>query len=143
MGKIKVRTLGDESLENKQKEKSKQKAHEKKMVKGGKGGERIVSVGPSEEELARLSVLSSQSSGSSQPVVGLSVAETDEPKTGDFESDNRKQKTDNRYPTMTTVPGIFAAGDCVDFRYRQAIVAAGQGCMAALDAQKWLEDFLP
>ena len=40
MGKIKVRTLGDESLENKQKEKSKQKAHEKKMVKGGKGGER-------------------------------------------------------------------------------------------------------
>ena len=91
----------------------------------------------------QLSVLSSQSSGSSQPVVGLSVAETDEPKTGEPESDNRKQKTDNRYPTMTTVPGIFAAGDCVDFSYRQAIVAAGQGCMAALDAQRWLENFLP
>ena len=55
MGKIKVRDLGDESLENKQKEKSKQKGKEKKFVKGGKGGERIVSVGPSEEELAALS----------------------------------------------------------------------------------------
>ena len=88
----------------------------------------------------QLSVLGSRLSVPSQSVVGLSVAETDEPKTGEPESDNRKQKTDNRYPTMTTVPGIFAAGDCVDFRYRQAIVAAGQGCMAALDAQKWLED---
>ncbi len=54
MGKIKVRTLGDESLENKQKEKSKQKANEKKFVKGAKGGERIVSVGPSEEEIAKI-----------------------------------------------------------------------------------------
>ena len=53
MGKIKVRMLGDENLENKQKQQAKQKGHEKKLVKGGKGGERIVSVGPSEEELAR------------------------------------------------------------------------------------------
>jgi len=54
MGKIKVRTLGDESLENKQKEKSKQKNKEKKLVKGTKGGERIVAVGPTEEELAKI-----------------------------------------------------------------------------------------
>ena len=42
--------------------------------------------------------------------------------------------------TETNVSGIFAAGDCVDPRYRQAIVAAGQGCMAAMDAEKYLED---
>jgi len=41
--------------------------------------------------------------------------------------------------TETNVSGIFAAGDCVDPRYRQAIVAAGQGCMAAMDVQKYLE----
>jgi thioredoxin reductase (NADPH) len=38
------------------------------------------------------------------------------------------------------LPGVFAAGDCVDYHYKQAIVAAGMGCMAALDVQKWLSE---
>lgn len=59
--------------------------------------------------------------------------------------DNQIETDDEGYilhkeHTMTSIPGVFAAGDVVDTRYRQAITAAGMGCQAAIDCERWLED---
>ena len=81
------------------------------------------------------------------PTDGLFVAIGHDPATSFVKDLVELKKTghvtvrhDEKYPTMTTVPGIFAAGDNVDDVYRQAIIAAGHGAMAGMDAERWLED---
>ena len=83
-------------------------------------------------------------SSSEIEVDGVFVAIGHDPSTAIFK-DKIKLDKDNyvitdKGGTNTSVPGIFAAGDCVDKIYRQAVTAAGMGCMAALDAEKWLAE---
>ncbi|CAM0819464.1 Thioredoxin reductase [Acinetobacter baumannii] len=92
--------------------------------------------------------MKSTSDGSTQDVEvqGLFVAIGHKPNTGMFDGQLnlrdgyiQVQSGTSGNATATSVAGVFAAGDVADSIYRQAITSAGSGCMAALDAEKYLD----
>jgi len=91
-------------------------------------------------------ILKSDGSKEEISLHGIFVAIGHKPNTdifaGQLEMENGYIKTvsgTSGNATATNIPGVFAAGDVQDHIYRQAITSAGTGCMAALDAQRYLE----
>ncbi|NEA57717.1 thioredoxin-disulfide reductase [Streptomyces sp. SID13666] len=96
-----------------------------------------------ENKLSGLTLRSTKNGETSElPVTGLFIAIGHDPRTelfkGVLELDGEGYLTVDAPSTRTNISGVFAAGDVVDHTYRQAITAAGTGCSAALDAERFL-----
>jgi thioredoxin reductase (NADPH) len=84
------------------------------------------------------------SDGTSLDVTGIFIAIGHDPRSelvrGQVDTDAEGYVLVNALSTATSVAGVFAAGDLVDRTYRQAVTAAGTGCSAAIDAERWLAE---
>ncbi len=115
------------------------KANEKIEILINKGVDEVLG----DEKVTGLKLKDTQSGGTSElPLDGMFLAIGHIPVTEVFDSiekDNLGYIV-HKENTMTSATGVFAAGDCVDHRYRQAITAAGMGCQAAIDAARWMDE---
>lgn len=126
-------------------------AHEKIQLHWNKEIAQLLTINtenPFGEKVEKISslVLKDTAGGglSTLPIEGLFVAIGHQPNTGLFKGqlplDTSGYLVVEKGSSRTTIPGVFAAGDVADHTYRQAITAAGSGCMAAIDAERWLAE---
>jgi thioredoxin reductase (NADPH) len=98
-----------------------------------------------EDRLESITLRSTQDGTESElPVTGLFIAIGHDPRSelvrGQVDLDGDGYVVVTHPATQTNLPGVFASGDLVDHHYRQAVTAAGTGCAAALDAERYLAD---